>query len=134
MKKNSSSIEADAQLAAIVENSDDAIIGENLDGIITSWNRGAERIFGYSQEEAIGRPIAILTPPDLSDDMPQIIDIVRGGGAVDHYETTRQGKDGRRFFVALTVSPIRNRAGKVIGASKIARDITRQKQEPAGPA
>jgi PAS domain S-box-containing protein len=128
VKKNSSSIEADAQLAAIVENSDDAIIGENLDGIITSWNRGAERIFGYSPEEAIGRPIAILTPPDLSDDMPKIIDIIRGGGAVDHYETTRQDKDGHRFFVALTVSPIRNRAGKVIGASKIARDITRQKQ------
>ncbi len=120
--------EADARLAAIVENSDDAIVSVDLDGIITSWNRGAERIYGYMSEEVVGHPIAMLMLPELVDDMPQMLDIVRRGSAVDHYETTRVRKDGERISIALTVSPIRDRDGKITGASKIAREITTQKK------
>ena len=116
------------RLAAIIENSDDAIIGKTLDGVVTSWNRGAERLFGYSAEEMIGSPISRLIPPDHIDDMQQILARIAHGEEVDHFETERVTKDGRRLTVALTVSPVRNEDGHIVGASKIARDITRERQ------
>jgi PAS domain S-box-containing protein len=121
-------VEADVRRAPIIENSDDAIIGTDLNGIITSWNRGAERIFGFTAEEAIASPVTILKPPDTPDDMPQIMKVVRRGGKVDQYETTRIRKDGASLIVSLTVAPIRDREGKIVGASKIAREITGQMQ------
>jgi PAS domain S-box-containing protein len=120
--------EARARLAAIVESSDDAIIGKTLDGLITSWNRGAQKIYGYSKEEVVGKRINILVPPEYPDEIPQILGKIRRGEVVDHYETTRIAKDGRRLEVLLTVSPIKDQAGTVIGASTIARDITERKQ------
>jgi PAS domain S-box-containing protein len=119
--------EVQARLAAIVESSDDAIIGKTLDGIVTSWNAGAERIFGYTSEEIIGQPIACLLPPDRRDDLPTILDTVRRGGRVDHFETERIRKDGRRIHVSVTVSPIRDPDGHIIGASKVARDVTERR-------
>lgn len=115
-------------LAAIIESSDDAIISKDLDGIIISWNKGAERIFGYSAEEALGRPITILIPPDRINEEPGIFERIRKGQRVDHFETIRQRKDGSLLDISLTISPIRNEEGKVIGASKIARDISERKQ------
>ena len=111
-------------LAAIIESSDDAIIGKTLEGIITSWNRGAERLYGYTAEEVLGKPISILMPPDLPDEIPQILERLKRGEALDHYETQRLRKDGTRLDVSLTISPIRDASGRIIGASKIARDIT----------
>ncbi len=125
---HSRSFEAGARLAAIVDNSDDAIIGKDLNGVITSWNRGAERIFGFTAQEAVGQPITILQPPEIPDDMPQIMNVVQRGGLVDHYETARARKDGVSIRVVLTVSPIRDRDGKIVGALKIAREITGQTQ------
>jgi two-component system, chemotaxis family, CheB/CheR fusion protein len=116
-----------ARLAAIVESSDDAIVGKSLDGIVTSWNAGAERLFGYTAEEMIGQPIARLVPLDRRDDLPQILDSIRRGVRVDHFETERIRKDGRRIYVSLTISPIRDDSGVVVGASKIARDVTERK-------
>ena len=116
------------RLAAIVENSDDAIIGKSLDGIVTSWNRGAERLFGYTAEEMIGTPVARLIPPGNSDDEERILEYVRGGGSLDHYHTERLTKDGRRVAVSLSVSPIRDQEGRVVGASKIVHDTTRERQ------
>jgi PAS domain S-box-containing protein len=116
------------RLAAIVENSDDAIVGKTLQGIVTSWNRGAERLFGYSASEMIGNPIARLIPPDHADEMGQILRRISEGESVDHYETQRLTKDGRRITVSLTVSPIRDEEGHIAGASKIARDISRERQ------
>ena len=113
-------------LAAIVESSEDAIIGKDLHGTIRSWNRGAVRIFGYAADEAIGRHISILAPPDRADEIPRILDRVAHGEHVDHYRTKRITKDGRTLSISLSVSPIRNRAGVIVGASKIARDITEQ--------
>ncbi|HEV7519145.1 MAG TPA: PAS domain S-box protein [Thermoanaerobaculia bacterium] len=125
---NQFSIEqAQAFLAAIVESSDDAIIGKSLDGIVLTWNRAAERLFGYSAEEMIGQPVAILAPPDRRDEMPSILAAVRRGERVDHFETERMTKDGRRLQVSLSVSPIEDTGGRVVGAAKIARDITRRK-------
>jgi PAS domain S-box-containing protein len=118
-------------LASIVEFSDDAIVSTNLDGAITSWNRGAERIFGYFAEEVVGKSITILLPPDRSDEEPTILNRVRRGEHVDHYETARQRKDGSRIDISLTVSPIKNRSGEIIGASKISRDITERKRNEA---
>ena len=115
---------AQARLAAIVESSDDAIISKNLDGVITTWNRGAERIFGYTAKEAIGQPVTILIPKDHLDEEPKILSRVRNGESIDHYETVRRRKDGTLFDISLTVSPIRDASGAVIGASKVARDIT----------
>jgi PAS domain S-box-containing protein len=114
-------------LAAIVDSSDDAIISKSLDGIILSWNTGAERLFGYSAAEAIGQPITILIPPDDSGEAFEILSRIRRGERVDHYETVRLRKDGRPVHVSLTVSPIRDPGGAIIGASKIARDITERK-------
>jgi len=115
-------------LASIVQNSNDAIIGKTLAGMITSWNAGAERLYGYSAEEAIGQPISMLIPPDHADDFPWLMSQVSSGQKVDHYETVRQRKDGTRLDVSLTVSPIRDEAETIIGASAIARDITGRKQ------
>src|SRR6185437_13169314 len=113
-----------AHMAAIVESSDDAIISKTLDGIIRSWNRGAQRLFGYAPEEAIGRPITLLLPPELLDEERHILATIRRGERIEHFETTRVTKHGRRLDISLTVSPIRDESGVVIGASKIARDIT----------
>jgi PAS domain S-box-containing protein len=115
-------------LASIVESSDDAIITKNLDGIITSWNKGAERVFGYTADEAIGQPITIVIPQDRQDEERGILTRIRRGERIDHFETVRQRKHGSLIIVSLTVSPVKNAAGKIVGASKIARDITEQKR------
>ena len=113
-------------LAALVESSDDAIISKDVNGIVTSWNKGAERIFGYSAEEMIGKPIATIAAPDRIDEMPRILERIKQGQRIDHYETFRKAKDGRLVAISLTVSPIHDEEGRVVGASKIARDITEQ--------
>ena len=119
-------------LAAIVESSDDAIISKTLEGEITSWNRGAENIYGYSAREAVGQSISILVPPECSDEIPEILEKLRRGEKIAHYETVRITRDGRRLNISLTVSPIRRSSGEVVGASTIARDITeRQRTEVA---
>jgi PAS domain S-box-containing protein len=120
-------VETRRLLASIVESSDDAIIGKDLNGVITTWNKAAERIFGYSAEEAIGQPITILAPPGRGDEMLRILDQIKQGRRVDHYETIRRAKDGQLLNVSLTVSPILDAQGRIIGASKIARDITERK-------
>lgn len=117
-----------AHLAAIVEFSDDAIISKDLDGTITSWNTGAEKIFGYTAQEAIGKSITILVPPQLLKEEKQILENIKKGRTVEHFETVRQRKDGSRVSISLSVSPIKNEAGEIIGASKIARDITERKR------
>jgi PAS domain S-box-containing protein len=114
-------------LAAIVESSDDAIISKDLDGIITSWNAAARRLFGYSAEEIIGRPISVLMPEKRHDDMAAILGRIRRGERVEHYETVRVTKEGRMVPVSLSVSPIRDGTGRIVGAAKIARDITDRK-------
>ena len=116
------------QLAAIVESSDDAIISKDLNGIITSWNNSAERVLGYKAEEVIGKSITILIPPELQQDEVMILSKIRAGERVDHFQTVRLHKDGHRIDVSLTVSPVRDRHGKIIGAAKILRDITQHKQ------
>jgi PAS domain S-box-containing protein len=113
-----------ALLAAIVESSHDAIVSKTLEGRILSWNRGATRIFGYTPEEAIGRQITILVPPELRDEEEQILIKLKRGERIDHFDTTRVAKDGRRIPISLTVSPIRDSRGVIIGASKVARDIS----------
>lgn len=115
-------------LASIVESSDDAIVGKNLDGTITSWNGGAERIFGYTAEEAIGRPITILIPENRQSEEREILTRIRRGERIDHFETVRQRKNGSLIVVSLTISPVKNAEGEIVGASKIARDITEQKR------
>jgi two-component system sensor kinase FixL len=116
-------------LAAIVESSEDAIISKTLDGIVTSWNPAAERMFGYTAGEMIGQPIAILATPDTADEMPRILETVGRGERVEHYETERRRKDRQIIQVALTISPIRDDAGRIVGVSKIARDITAAKRD-----
>ena len=118
-------------LASIVESSDDAIISRNLDGVITSWNKGAERLFGYLAEEVIGKPVAILIPPERQHEETAIRERIRRGDRIDHYETIRRRKDGNLIDVSLTISPMRDAEGKVVGASKIARDITERKRSEA---
>ncbi|HXD34931.1 MAG TPA: PAS domain S-box protein [Pyrinomonadaceae bacterium] len=115
-------------LSAIIESADDAIISKTLDGIITSWNSGAERIFGYTAEEIVGKSVTILIPPDHIDEEPQILGRIKAGERIDHYETVRVSKDGRLIEISLTVSPINDAEGKVIGASKVARDISERKR------
>jgi len=116
------------RLAAIVESSDDAIIGKDLNGIITDWNDGAARIYGYSAEQAIGKPISILAPPERPDEILQIMERVRRGERIEHYETVRLTRTGKRIQVSLTVSPIRDEVGHIVGASAAARDITERKR------
>ncbi len=118
---------ARARLAAIVEASDDAIISKSLDGTIRSWNAGAERLFGYSQKEAVGQPISIIVPPELLAEQRQILQRIRGGERVDHFETVRMSKDCRRLVVSISISPVRDERGRLVGASKIARNITESK-------
>ena len=115
---------AQPKLAAIVESSDDAIISKDLNGIISSWNTAAERIFGYSAQEAIGQPITIIIPPELHEEEAQILKRLRNGERIEHFETVRVTKAGKRINISLTVSPIKDSSGRVTGASKIARDIT----------
>lgn len=115
-------------LAAIIESAEDAIISKTLEGVITSWNQGAERIFGYTAAEAVGRPVTILIPEDHIDEEPAILARIRAGDRIEHYETVRVRKDGTRVDISLTVSPIKSPEGKIIGASKIARDITARKR------
>ena len=117
-----------ALLAAIIESSDDAIVSKTLDGRIRSWNAGAQRIFGYTQEEAIGKAITLIIPPELLDEEREIIGKLRRGERIEHFETIRITKDRRRIHVSLTVSPVRNARGQVVGASKIARDISERKR------
>ncbi|MGA7002748.1 MAG: PAS domain S-box protein, partial [Pseudolabrys sp.] len=111
-----------------VETSDDAIVSKNLDGVITSWNRGAERVFGYSVEEVVSQSITIVIPEDRQSEEREILTRVGRGERIDHYETVRRRKDGSLIVVSLTVSPVKNAEGKIVGASKIARDITEQKR------
>jgi PAS domain S-box-containing protein len=119
------------RLAAIVESSEDAIISKNLDGIITSWNAGAERLFGYTAEEIVGQPISRLMPPEQMNDMTEILGKIRLGQRVEHFESVRLSKHGEHIPVSLSVSPIRDGTGRIIGAAKIARDITEQKKSQA---
>ena len=116
------------RLAAIVESSDDAIISKDLDGVIATWNKSAERLFGYLEQEAIGKPITMLIPEQHRDEEDRILERIRRGERIDHFETVRQRKDGTLVSISLTVSPITDGLGRIVGASKIARDITDQKR------
>jgi len=116
------------RLALVVDSSHDAIIAKNLDGVITNWNKGAERIYGYKAEEVIGRPIALLAPADRRDEIVNIINDIRAGRQVEHFETVRITKDGKHLNVSISVSPIREEGGEIVGASTIARDVTAQKK------
>ncbi|NTJ63078.1 PAS domain S-box protein [Agrobacterium rhizogenes] len=120
--------DAAAFLAAIVESSDDAIISKSLSGIITTWNKAAERLFGYTAAEAVGQPITLLIPDDRLDEEPGILARIRAGERIEHFETIRRHKDGTLIDISLTISPIRDRHGAIIGASKIARDISERRR------
>jgi PAS domain S-box-containing protein len=122
---------AEQHLAAIVESSDDAIVSKDLNGIIVSWNKGAARLFGYSADEIIGKPVTTLMQPERRNEEPGILARIRRGERIEHYETVRQHKDGTLMDVSLTVSPVRDGNGRIVGASKIARDITEQKRAAA---
>jgi PAS domain S-box-containing protein len=128
MTSDSDDAMTDSRLAAIVEFSDDAIASKNLDGIITSWNKGAERLFGYSMREALGQPMAMLIPPERAAEEPEILARIARGEVTDHFETVRLRKDGRRIEVSVTISPIKDSHGTIVGASKIARDISERKR------
>src|SRR5579872_586965 len=119
---------ATSLLAAIVDSSDDAIVSKKLDGTITSWNKGAERLFGYSAQETIGQHITIIIPWERRDEEEDILRRLSHGERFDHFETVRRRKDGSTFDVSLTISPVRDSRGQVIGASKIARDISDRKR------
>jgi PAS domain S-box-containing protein len=118
-------------LASIIDSSDDAIVSKDLHGRITSWNKGAERLFGYASAEAVGKPITIVIPPDRLDEEPAILARISRGERVDHYETVRQRKDGSLVEISLTASPVKNAKGQIVGVSKISRDITRRKRKEA---
>ncbi|HEY9421286.1 MAG TPA: PAS domain S-box protein [Thermoanaerobaculia bacterium] len=120
--------EAQTRLAAIVASSQDAIVSKTLDSIIQTWNAGAERIFGYKAEEAVGRSITLIIPPERLDEEREILARLTRGEAIEHYETVRMAKDGRRLNISLTISPLRDAEGHIIGASKVARDITERRQ------
>jgi two-component system sensor kinase FixL len=117
------------RLAAIVESSDDAILSTDLSGVVTTWNKGAEHLYGYSAEEIVGLPVATIIPPNRQDEEPRILDLIGRGDRVEHYETVRLRKEGEAIDVSLTISPIRNTEGRVIGASKIARNIGERKAQ-----
>ncbi|WP_081858671.1 sensor histidine kinase [Pseudorhizobium pelagicum] len=116
-------------LASIVESSQDAIISKTINGIITSWNRGAEQLFGYRTDEVVGKPVTILIPEDRLDEEPAILAKLRAGQKVDHFDTIRRRKDGSLLDISLTISPIRGSDGTIVGASKIARDVSSRKRE-----
>ena len=118
----------EARLAAIVSSSDDAIISKDLNGVIQSWNHGAEKVFGYSAEEAIGRNITLVIPEDRLGEEDNVLARIRSGLPVDHFETIRRRKDGELINISLTVSPIRDKTGRIVGASKVARDVTAQRR------
>jgi PAS domain S-box-containing protein len=122
---------AAAQLAAIVQSSDDAIIGKNLDGVITSWNAGAEKIFGYAAPEIVGQSIRQLIPPDRQQEEVKILECIKRGDSIRHFDTIRLRKDGSAIDISITTSAIKDPAGKIIGASKVARDITERKAAEA---
>jgi PAS domain S-box-containing protein len=122
------------RLAAIVESTDDAVISKDLNGIIATWNAGAEKLFGYEAGEVVGKPVTILIPPERQDEEPEFLARIRRGERIQHYETERQAKDGRRIHMSLTVSPIFDSNGDVVGASKIGRDITQRKRAEASQA
>jgi PAS domain S-box-containing protein len=128
---NVSPLQAKLQLAAIVESSDDAIISKDLDGVITSWNAAAFRIFGYTADEILGKSVLLLIPPELQSEEPEILRKVTSGERLEHYETLRRRKNGEIFNISLTISPIRNLSGRIVGISKIGRDITERKQTEA---
>src|SRR6267154_1473184 len=113
--------------AAVIESSGDAIASENLDGIIVSWNTGARKIYGYTEAEAIGKPISMLVPPELPDEENKILDTLKSGACIEHFETVRVSKTGRRISVSLTISPIKDSTGRTVDISGIARDITERK-------
>ena len=115
-------------IAAIVESSEDAVLTKDLNGLITSWNHGARRLFGYAAEEVIGKPVTILIPAERHNEEPTMLARIRRGEPIDHYETVRQRKDGSTVDISLTVSPVRNPEGEIVGASKIARDITERRR------
>jgi two-component system, OmpR family, sensor histidine kinase VicK len=120
--------ERDARLAAIIHDSDDAIITKRMDGVITSWNPAAARLFGYTAEEMIGQPISVIMPPEMADEFPGIMRRLALGEHIDHYETLRRAKDGHLIDVSVSISPIRNSAGRIVGASDITRDITGRRE------
>jgi PAS domain S-box-containing protein len=128
LSRDRSGADAAAMLAAIIASSDDAIVSKNLDGVIQSWNAATERIFGYSEEEMIGQSITRMIPPERSDEEPRILERLKRGERVDHFETVRVHKSGARVEVSVTISPIRDATGRVIGASKIARDISERRR------
>ena len=122
------SMDETALLASIVDSSDDAIVSKTLDGTITSWNRAAQRIFGYTAAEAIGQRITLIIPPERHAEEADVLARIRRGEEVEQFETIRQTKDGRRLNISLTISPVKDAGGRIIGASKVARDITGKKQ------
>ena len=117
------------RLAAIVDSSSDAIISKTLDGIILSWNAGAEQIYGYTAAEVLGKSLALLFPPDRADELPRLLGRLKRGERIAHYETVRVRKDGEKIDVSLTISPITDAQGRIVGASTIARDVTDRKRE-----
>src|SRR4026209_697944 len=120
-----------SQLAAIVDSSNDAIISKNLDGVISTWNQAAQQLLGYSEAEAVGQPITIIIPADLHDEEKEILRRVRIGERIEHYETRRVTRDGRTLDVSITISPVRDATGAIVGASKILRDVTESKRNRA---
>src|SRR5215472_12785936 len=126
--KESDSVRAALLLAAVVDTSDDAIVSKNLEGIVTSWNKAAERIFGYTAQEAIGHHISLIFPADRKEEETEILAHLRQGKRIDHFETVRKRKDGALLDVSVTISPVKDSKGRVIGASKVARDITERKR------
>jgi PAS domain S-box-containing protein len=129
--KTTAPVEARLQLAAIVDSSEDAIISKDLEGIITSWNPAATRLFGYLPDEIIGQSVLLLIPPELQSEEPEILRKVTAGERIEHFETRRRRKDGELLHISLTISPIRDSSGRVVGISKIARDITERKLREA---
>src|SRR5690606_26206644 len=125
------SMAARTRLAAIVESSDDAIFSEDLDEIILTWNRGAERLYGYSADEIVGRQIGLLVPPESRDELAAIMERIKRGERIEHFETTRVRRDGSRVDVSLTISPLKDAAGNVVAISKIARDMTDRRRREA---
>lgn len=126
---NFANLPPDILLAAIIDSSDDAIISKSLEGVVTSWNRGAERIFGYTASEMIGRSISVLIPEDRAGEEPEILNRLQRGERVDHFETIRRAKNGQLLHVSVTISPVCDPSGVIVGASKVARDISPSKKE-----